>query len=305
MHGVDLAVRREQVGAEHDPAGMAFEQRARRSRLTAELGDARRDVGVQVRVRVEHPSDPREVLCGAGDMRADERRPGMPRHEGLERDHEVVEARQVGPPNHQSGFASSSSSRSFRSSTGSKNAIGSARWIVTGTSRSAAAAQTGSSRSSSGAISRSRPSRNRRPRCFHTFNPRAPRATESRSDAAIRSPKPILGRLPPVKCANVTNRPGNARSYRSRLASSSSPHMPSRFTIAATLLASMTSSSSPTSGAAHVPSGNSHRPRWLCASTAATAARGTWCSGTRRRGRGGTRARAGRGACPSGSIRPS
>ena len=56
----------------------------------------------------------------------------------------------------QSGWACSSSQRSLRASSGSKNATGSATWIVTGTPSSPAAAHSGSRRASSTATSRPR-----------------------------------------------------------------------------------------------------------------------------------------------------
>ncbi len=63
----------------------------------------------------------------------------------------------------QSGCAWSSSQRSFRASSGSKKAIGSATWIVTGMRSSPAAAHSGSSRTSSTATSRPDASRARSP----------------------------------------------------------------------------------------------------------------------------------------------
>ena len=77
----------------------------------------------------------------------------------------------------QSGCSWSSSQRSLAASSGSKNAIGSATWIVTGTPSSPAAAHSGSSRGSSTATSRPPGSRARRPSGFQTLRPRAPAAT--------------------------------------------------------------------------------------------------------------------------------
>ena len=70
---------------------MSEEQRSRRSRLAAELGDACRDVRIQVRVRVEHPGDPRQVLGEARNVGADEHRRRVLRHEGLEGPDDPVE----------------------------------------------------------------------------------------------------------------------------------------------------------------------------------------------------------------------
>ena len=86
------------------------------------------------------------------------------------------------------GWSWSSSQRSLVASSGSKNAIGSATWIVTGTPSSPAAAHSGSSRGSSTATSRPSGSRARRPERFQTLRPRAPAATPSRSRAASVSP---------------------------------------------------------------------------------------------------------------------
>ena len=62
-------------------------------------------------------------------------------------------------PTYQSGFASSSSSRSFVPSSGWKKATGSATWIVTGMPKRAAVSQRGPSRRSSGISSSPRSSR--------------------------------------------------------------------------------------------------------------------------------------------------
>ena len=89
-----------------------------------------------------------QVLRGASDMGADERRRRMAGDDGLEPVEELVErrgspARPAGPRGRvgqkcQSGWAWSSSTRSLCSSSGSKKAIGSATWMVTGTPSSPA-----------------------------------------------------------------------------------------------------------------------------------------------------------------------
>ena len=87
-----------------------------------------------------------------------------------------------------------------------------------------------------GAASSPRSSRSPRPRSFQTLMPRAPASADA---AELRARAGPASRAPATPCQsrwqNVANRPGCARSYRSRFASSSSPHRPSRFTIASTL----------------------------------------------------------------------
>ena len=92
---------------------------------------------------------PREVLRGTADMRADERggrvpatialRPSISPSKG---GNPRLESRAVGRRSANRGVPSSSQ-RSLVSSSGSKNAIGSATWIITGTSSSPAASQSG------------------------------------------------------------------------------------------------------------------------------------------------------------------
>ena len=109
----------------------------------------------------------------------------------------------------QSGLAWSSSQRSFVASSGSKNAIGSAMWMTTGRSSSAAVAQSGSSRGSSTATRRPSGSRARSPSSFQTLSPRAPRAAESRSRLASVSPN--AGSVGPARRSRArrTRRPGS------------------------------------------------------------------------------------------------
>ena len=73
---------------------------ARRVRLAAQLADPRRDVHVEVRAALEDRRDAREVLGGAADVRADERRRRMAHDDRLEAVDELVERREaveVGP----------------------------------------------------------------------------------------------------------------------------------------------------------------------------------------------------------------
>ena len=133
-------------------------------------------------------------------------------------------------PNHQSGCCSSSSRRSLRASSGSKNAIGSAVWISTGSPSSPAWRSTSITRGSSGSTSSPEASRTVRPRFFHTFTPRAPAggAVVERGDQRRRGGR----RAAPSRAGRTsgTGR-GTRASYRSTFAVTSSPHMPSRFTI--------------------------------------------------------------------------
>ena len=100
------------------------EQASRRPRLPAEFGDPRRDVCVQVRIRVEHPGDPRQVLGAARDVGPDEGRRRV-FAEGFEGVDDPIERGNVArSPTYQSGFASSSSIRSFVPSSGWKKRPG-------------------------------------------------------------------------------------------------------------------------------------------------------------------------------------
>ncbi len=65
-----------------------------RPRLSPQLRDPRGDVDVEVRVRREHPRDPRDVLREAADVRADERRQRMGGDDRLERSHDPFEPRE-------------------------------------------------------------------------------------------------------------------------------------------------------------------------------------------------------------------
>ena len=77
-----------------------------------------------------------------------------------------------------------------------------------------------------------------------TPSARAPPPGHSvRAAAASMLPNPASEVTLQSSWQNVRNRPGNARSYLSRFAWSSSPHIPSRFTIDATFDASITSRS--------------------------------------------------------------
>ena len=137
------------VHAEQDAVRVAQEEVARGVRLAAELPETRGDVDVEVRVRVEQPTDERQVLGGAADVGADERRRGMARRRAARtppaarrtagsRARRASSGGRVGQKC-QSGLSCSSSQRSLVGSSGSKNATGSAMWMRTGTPRSAAA----------------------------------------------------------------------------------------------------------------------------------------------------------------------
>src|SRR5579864_7079225 len=78
VHAIRLPVRR-RVGAEHDSVLVLDEEPPRGVGLPAELGDARVDVDVHVRVRVEPVGDRREVLAVVGEVGADERGVRVPR----------------------------------------------------------------------------------------------------------------------------------------------------------------------------------------------------------------------------------
>ena len=85
---------------------------------------------VKFGIRRQHPPHPGEVLGEASDVHADERRGGVGRHDRLQRPDDPIERGEASrSPNHQSGCAASSSSRSLQRSSGSKNATGSATWI--------------------------------------------------------------------------------------------------------------------------------------------------------------------------------
>ena len=97
-----------------------------------------------------------------------------------------------------SGWTSSSSRRSLRSSTGSKNATGSATWITIGSPSSPAVSHTSESRPSSGSSGSPRSSWSASPRSFHTLMPsgaRVRRRTEVAGDAVgpvlLGEPGPI------------------------------------------------------------------------------------------------------------------
>lgn len=99
VDGVDLRVRRH-IHPEQDPVRVAKEEGPRRVRLAAELAEPRGDVDVEVRVFVEQAPDEPEILRGATEMGADERRPRMTRDEPPESGQQVVErwkSRVVGP----------------------------------------------------------------------------------------------------------------------------------------------------------------------------------------------------------------
>ena len=164
----------------------------------------------------------------------------------------------------------SSSSRSLRSSTGSKNAARDrAMWITIGSRSSAAASHTVASRSSSGRSGSPRSSRSPSPRSFQTLIALRSRGVPTRGDPRRAGPTSRVRRASSSR-GDRTSRIGpdapgrNGRGSRS----SSSPHRPSRFTIASTLHDAMSASNaSDIAGAAQPPSGVSHDPRWLCAST--------------------------------------
>ena len=65
------------------------------ARLATELGDPRRDVHVEVRVRREHAPHPRQVLGEAPDVRADEGRGRMRGDHGLEGFDQAFEPREA------------------------------------------------------------------------------------------------------------------------------------------------------------------------------------------------------------------
>ena len=138
----------------------------------------------------------------------------MPPDEPPERGEQLVERREpgrvgiVGRPRRPEvpigvGAGAPPSARCVASS-GSKNAIGSAMWMTTGSSRSAAVVQSGSSRGSSTATRRPAGSRARSPSSFQTLSPRAPRAAESRS-------RPPRSRRTPDRRPGVVVEPGEHR----------------------------------------------------------------------------------------------
>src|SRR5450756_623340 len=94
VHGPRGRVRRG-VGPEQHAVVPAEEEAARAVRLPSELRDPGGDVDVPVRVRREHAIDAPEILRRASDVRADERRPGMPCDDGLESVDELVERRKA------------------------------------------------------------------------------------------------------------------------------------------------------------------------------------------------------------------
>ena len=154
------------------------------------------------------------------------------------------------------------------SSSGSKNATGSAVWMSTGNPSSPAVRRAVTTRRSFGRTSAPVASRRVSPRSFHTFTPRAPRRAESAISAASaswhsgESSSPASSRSQSL-WQNVRTRPGSAASKCARLASSSSPHSPSRLTTASRWSRSSVASSSSASPPRKVPSADSQRPRWL------------------------------------------
>ena len=104
-------------------------------------------------------------------------------------------------------------------------------WIVTGTPASATASHTGSNRGSSGITERAGLVAQMQPQVLPHLEP-ARAATQSSARAcAPSSSHASSSNHRRSHWANVAKRPGCARSYRPRFASSSSPHMPSRLTI--------------------------------------------------------------------------
>ena len=182
-------------------------------RLATQFGDARRDVDMQVGVGGEHPVDPRQILRGAGDVRADERGPRMAGHQPFERRQQRRRTAGIAPvaePPLGMLAAAPPVARSARPSV-RRRPTGSPVWIVTGRPASAAASQTGASRSSSGASRLATSSAMCSPRSFQTLRPRHRSPAARRTWAASRSPNPASRRhLCQSSCANVANRPGCA-----------------------------------------------------------------------------------------------
>ena len=153
-----------------------------------------------------------------------------------------------GSANDHSGWASSSSSRSLRASTGSKNATGSAMWITIGSPSPPAVSHTSASRSSSGSSRSPCSSWMREAEVLPDLD--AARARVCRRVELIHEPArpPRLGSTRRSR-DDRTSRTGPGAHGRSDRGSprSSSPHRPSRFTIASTLAESMSASNAPTS----------------------------------------------------------
>ena len=259
---------------------------ARGARHPPQFGQARAGVGDHVRIGVQHPAHPREVLGRAQDVRPDPRDVGASGDRGTR-----------APP---SAGRTSGTVRGHRTTNrGAARAPRAARSARRAVRRTRSGRRCGSSPARR--PRRPRPTRDRAEGRRGT--PARPRGRAgagpgpSRPSARGRRPRTTRGsarRARPTRpaansarshWANVANRPGCARSYRSRFASSSSPHIPSRLTTASTPHASISASSAPTSGAAHDPV--SQRPRWLWASTSGAGGRaGRSVSGRRTAARG-------------------
>ena len=87
---------REDIGAEHHTVGVFKHQPPRRAGLTPQLGDARRNIDVEIRIGCQHASNPAEVFGIAPDMGADEGDAGIGRNAGLQRSQKAFEAGKFG-----------------------------------------------------------------------------------------------------------------------------------------------------------------------------------------------------------------
>ena len=282
MDRVVHGVRREQVDAEQHAVRVLQEQPPRRARLAAQLRDPRRDVHVEVRVRGQHPPHPCEVLGETSDVRADERRGRMRGDDRLERIDQPLEPREpwIGERPLRMGeqllepfvprihrleerhrIRDVDHDRQPELAGGIPH-VGEPR--VVGEQPLAVLVA------------------DREPEVLPDLD--AARARICGRPQLPHDPlRPAGLRTPGRGRDDRTSRTGpDARGRTDRCSPrSSSPHRPSRFTIASTLAESMSASSAPTSRTDHPPSGVSQRPRWLCASTTGNRARGTRCRGSR------------------------
>ncbi len=148
-------VRRVAVGAEQDPVGVARETAPpRRAAAGRARRSARRSRCAGSGTRVSSRSTCARSSAWQPTCAVDERGAGMRRHQRLERRQQLVEGRERRARGTTTpGCTPSSSRRSLRSSTGSKNATGSAVWISTGRPSSPASWNSAPSRGSSGSSS--------------------------------------------------------------------------------------------------------------------------------------------------------